>query len=151
MSIYSKSVYTHAKMLSPVPVCKYMYFRIPTTISWFTDLQVHSVFAIFSVTDEGVQWVRYIISVVVFFIKTKHSHSPADCPFSGNSDVISDTCAQASIHEPIYNVIKVCTDLSQLNSDHAPSIKSQNRPNLPKICFYNPQSSQSNRSVTILM
>ena len=58
------SLYT-AKMLSPVPVCKY--FRIRTTITWFTDLQVHSVFAIFSVTDEGVQWVRYIISVVFFY------------------------------------------------------------------------------------
>ena len=46
-----------------------------------------------------------------FFIKTKHSHSPADCPFSDNFDVISDTCVQASIHETIYNVMKVCTDL----------------------------------------
>ena len=54
------SLYT-CQMLSPVPVSKY--FRIPTMITWFTDFQVHSVFAIFSVTKEGVQWVyRYIIS-----------------------------------------------------------------------------------------
>ena len=39
-------------MLSPVPVCKY--FRILTTITRLTDFQVHSVFAIFNVTDEGV-------------------------------------------------------------------------------------------------
>ena len=51
-------------MLSPVPVCNY--FQI-MTITWFTDFQVHSVFAIFSVTDECVQWVRYMISVLFFF------------------------------------------------------------------------------------
>ena len=51
-------------MLSPVLVCKY--FQI-MTITWFTDFQVHSVFAIFSVTDECVQWVRYMISFVCCF------------------------------------------------------------------------------------
>ena len=33
-------LYTHAKMLSPVPGCKY--FQIPTTITRLTDFQVYT-------------------------------------------------------------------------------------------------------------
>ena len=106
-------------MLSPVPVlCKYS--RVPTTITWFTDVQVHPVFAIFTVTGEGVQWIRYMY--IIFFIKTTHSHSPADRPFPDNSEFTSDKCVQDSIYETNYNVIKVCANLSRIISDHTPNI-----------------------------
>ena len=89
-----------------------------------------------------------------FYIKTTRTlHSPADRLFSDSSEVTSDKCVQASIYETKYNVIKVCTDLSQLISDHALSIailNSKNRPNLPISVFFNLQSPQWNRSVTIL-
>ena len=123
-------------MLSPVLVCKY--FQI-MTITWFTDFQVHSVFAIFSVTDECVQWVRYMISFVccfffcfvfffffAFFVKTTHSHSPTERPFSDSFEFTSNKCVQASKYERKYSVIKVCADLSQLISDHAPYITISN-------------------------
>ena len=61
---------------------------------------MHLMFAIFSVTDEGVQWVRYILSAFVrvcvcfiIIIKTTHFH-----PFSDSSEVTSDKCIQASIY-----------------------------------------------------
>ena len=48
-----------------------------------------------------------------------HSNSPAN--LSDSSEVTSDKCEKASIYETKFNVIKVCTDMSQLISDHAPS------------------------------
>ena len=59
---------------------------------------------------------------LLFLIETTYSHSPADRPFSVNSEATSAKCVQASIYETKYNVIKVYTDLSQLISVHAPSI-----------------------------
>ena len=64
-----------------------------------------------------------------------HSNSPANLPFSDSSEVTSDNCEQASIYETKFNVIKVCTDMSQLISDHAPSITILN-PKTNQICQF---------------